>query len=203
MKKFWQDNSTPFLCIKLGVIAVAMFAFALFVMPPLYNLFCEVTGLNGKTGGPYSVVDELSADTSRNVKIQFLATNNENMPWEFRPMVNEVTVHPGESKITKYFARNTADRNMVAQAIPSVTPSEASRYLHKTECFCFNQQALDSGDSAELGLSFFIDKNLPKHINTITLSYTLFDVTEKNRDQKDASKATSTIFKNEQLVLVD
>ncbi|MFT6791021.1 MAG: cytochrome c oxidase assembly protein subunit 11 [Cellvibrionaceae bacterium] len=191
MKSFLQTNSTPWLCVKLGVLAIAMFGFAVFVMPPLYNLFCEVTGLNGKTDGPYSSISEQSVDDSRYIKIQFLAANNENMPWEFRPTVNTLRVHPGEPTMIQYFARNTTGKNMTAQAVPSVVPFKAAQYFHKTECFCFNQQPLDAGQSAELGLSFIVDQDLPKQFKTITLSYTLFDVTEKAEEANNDVDLTS------------
>lgn len=202
-KKFWQNNSTPWLCAKLGVMTVAMFGFAVFVMPPLYDLFCEVTGLNGKTGGPYSVVDQSGIDRSRTVKVQFFATNNENMPWEFRPTVHSVIVHPGESTAIQYFARNTTGQRMTAQAIPSVVPSKASQYFHKTECFCFNQQTLDAGKSTELGLSFMVDGDLPKHVKTITLSYTLFDISEQKDRENGDSKLTFMNFGKAYLTSVD
>jgi cytochrome c oxidase assembly protein subunit 11 len=180
MKVFGQNNSTPLLCAKLGATVVMMFVFAIFIMPPLYDLFCDVTGLNGKTGEAVSTekASALGVDTSRLIKVQFLATNNENMPWEFRPQISSVTVHPGEVKVINYLAQNTTKTDMVAQAIPSLVPFKAANFFHKTECFCFNQQPLAAGESAELGLSFIVDIDIPKHIKTITLSYTLFDVTE-------------------------
>lgn len=180
MKMREKNSSTPVICAKLGVTVVVMFVFAIFIMPPLYDLFCDVTGLNGKTGGAFSVEDSNSfgVDTSRTIKVQFLATNNENMPWKFRPQIGSVTVHPGEPAVVSYFAENTTTKHMVAQAIPSLVPFKAANYFHKTECFCFNQQPLEAGKSAELGLSFIVDIDIPKHIKTITLSYTLFDITD-------------------------
>ncbi len=169
--------------IQLSVLAAAMFAFAIWIMPPLYTLFCEVTGLNGKTGERYT--QPVSAiDTSRTVTVQFVAVNNETMPWEFEPMQFEVKVHPGEPTAVQYFARNTTSRDMVAQAIPSLAPSNAVNYFHKTECFCFNRQPLAAGESAELGLQFIIDRELPSQVKTITLSYTLFDVTAPEETQE-------------------
>lgn len=180
MKSLWQNNSTPVLCAKLGVTVVMMFVFAIFIMPPLYDLFCDITGLNGKTGGQYTAesVNELGVDTSRSIKVQFLANNNENMPWVFKPQISSITVHPGEVAVVNYFAENNTSADMVAQAIPSLVPFKAANYFHKTECFCFNQQPLTAGNSAELGLSFIVDIDVPKHIKTITLSYTLFDITQ-------------------------
>lgn len=180
MKAFWQKNSTPVICAKLGVTVVFMFVFAIFIMPPLYDLFCDVTGLNGKTGDALSAdkASTFGVDTSRTIKVQFLATNNEGMSWDFYPQVKEVIVHPGEPTAINYLATNTTKIDMVAQAIPSLVPYKAANYFHKTECFCFNQQTLASGKTAELGLSFIVDVDIPKHIKTITLSYTLFDITQ-------------------------
>ena len=181
MKVCWQSNSTPVICTKLGAVVVMMFVFAIFIMPPLYDLFCEVTGLNGKTGGAISVeqANATGVDVSRTIRVQFLATNNDGMPWEFRPQNQSMVVHPGATTIVNYFAANRTSVDMVAQAIPSLVPFKAANYFHKTECFCFNQQSLAAGKSTELGLSFIVDVDLPEHINTITLSYTLFDITEK------------------------
>ena len=100
------------------------------------------------------------------------------MPWNFGPKITYVTVHPGEPTVINYMATNTTASDMVAQAIPSVVPFKAANYFHKTECFCFNNQPLAAGETTDLGLSFIVDIDIPKHIKTITLSYTLFDITE-------------------------
>lgn len=166
------------LVLKLLAGAVGMFFFAVFVLPPIYDVFCEVTGLGGKTGGRY-VAKEAGIDSSRTVKVQFLATNNGSMPWAFEPLQYELEVHPGQPTEAKYLARNATKHDMVAQAIPSVTPLNAAEYLHKTECFCFNQQPLVAGAEAELPLVFIVDRDLPPAVKTITLSYTLFDITDR------------------------
>ena len=169
-----QANHTIVIKAVIGVIA--MFAFAIFVMPPLYDLFCEVTGIGDKSAeqyqGPVSTVD-----TSRTVTVQFIATNQATMPWIFEPKMFEVKVHPGESTLIAYYAKNNTKRDMVAQAIPNVAPAAANKYFHKTECFCFNNQPLKAGEEADLDLVFIVDRDLPKSINTITLSYSLFDIT--------------------------
>ena len=157
---------------------VAMFAFAMFVMPPLYNAFCQVTGIGGKPGGRY-VAEQPAVDPERVVKVQFVTTNNGTMPWQFRPLTDAVEVHPGESRKVEFYARNDTARDMVAQAIPSISPENAARHLHKTQCFCFNQQPLKAGAEARMPVVFFIDPELPPTVNTVTLSYTLFDVTDR------------------------
>lgn len=181
MKRLMPTNPIAALSLKLGVTVVGMFVFAIWIMPPLYDAFCEVTGLNGKTGGRYEATDA-GIDTSRTIKVQFVATNNEGMPWEFEPTIRSVTVHPGEQKRIDYLARNPTERDMVGQAIPSLVPFKATNYFHKTECFCFEQQPLAGGETAELPMFFIVDRDIPKNINTITLSYTLFDVTDRFGD---------------------
>jgi cytochrome c oxidase assembly protein subunit 11 len=157
---------------------VAMFGFALFVMPPLYDALCEITGLGGKTDGRY-LAEQPAVDGERVVKVQFVTTNNSDMPWEFRPLTDSIRVHPGESHKIEFYARNDTERDMVAQAIPSVTPGNAAQYLQKTQCFCFDQQPLKAGAEANMPVVFFVDPALPPSVNTITLSYNLFDVTDR------------------------
>ena len=91
-------------------------------------------------------------------------------------------VNPGAVNDTVFYARNPLSRDMVAQAIPSISPSRAAEYFHKTECFCFNQQPLQAQQSAEMPLQFIVDQDLPRDIKTITLSYTIFDVTDMVKD---------------------
>jgi cytochrome c oxidase assembly protein subunit 11 len=163
---------------KLVAVAVAMFAFVFVVMVPLYNVLCDALGINGKTDGQAYTSVQAGVDESRLVTVQFVATRNEGMPWEFGPNTTVMKVHPGAVNDTKFHARNTLARDMVAQAIPSISPSRAVQYFHKTECFCFNQQPLAAGAAAELPLQYIVDRDLPADIHTITLSYTIFDVTD-------------------------
>lgn len=162
---------------RLLVVALAMFAFVFVVMVPLYNVLCDALGINGKTGGRYEAV-ATRVDESRLVTVQFVTTNNAGMPWEFKPSITAMKVNPGAVNSTVFLARNPLPQAMVAQAIPSISPARAAQYFHKTECFCFNQQPLDGETSAELPLQFIVDQDLPRDIRTITLSYTLFDVTD-------------------------
>jgi len=147
-------------------------------MVPLYNVMCDVLGINGKTSGEAYTSVQAGVDESREITVQFIATNNEGMPWEFKPGQTIMRVHPGAANDTVFYARNPLPERMVAQAIPSVSPGRAAEYFHKTECFCFNQQPLAGETSAEMPLRFIVDRDLPRDIRTITLSYTIFDVTE-------------------------
>lgn len=170
---------------KLSGLAIVMFVFAVWIMPPMYDLFCEVTGLNGKTRGKYEPVAAV-VDTSRVVRVQFVAVNNERMPWAFKPNDFVIEVHPGEAVNTHFLAHNPTSNVMVGQAVPSLVPSNATDYFHKTECFCFNKQILSPGEHAELGLQFIVDQEIPRRVDTITLSYSLFDVTEMSPEDVKA-----------------
>ena len=164
--------------LKLVFVVVGMFGFG-FALVPLYDLICDVTGLNGKTGDQYTTTNTQVVDEDRIVKIQFIANNNAGMPWEFRPVVRTMEVRPGEMNETNFFVRNPAREAITAQAVPSVTPFRAAQYLHKTECFCFEQQELAAGESLDMPLRFIVDASLPKEVTTLTLSYTIFDITDQ------------------------
>ena len=164
--------------IKLGALAVSMFLFVFYGLVPLYDAFCDWTGLNGKGGlvAAENVATEI--DNNREVRITFIATNNEQMPWEFKPNDPIMVVKPGEKTFTTFHAKNTTAHDMVSRAIPSFVPSTAADYFKKIECFCFENQTLSAGESAEMGIQFYVDPELPKNITNITLSYTIFDITE-------------------------
>ncbi|MBT8140494.1 MAG: cytochrome c oxidase assembly protein [Gammaproteobacteria bacterium] len=168
---------------KSLLVVVGMFFFG-FALVPIYDVFCDVTGLNGKTNARAFVPAAELVDTSRTVTVQFVATNNEGMPWEFRPEVFKMNVHPGEQVNTTFYARNPRAQSMVAQAVPSVSPGRAATYFLKTECFCFNRQELAAGEAMDMPLSFIVDRDVPANVNTITLSYTLFDVTGSEGEQQ-------------------
>lgn len=173
-----SDNAVIDTSAKLVVVCICMFAFVFVVMVPLYDVLCDALGINGKTSGERYKAVTVQVDETREVKVQFAVSRNEDMPWEFRPSMTAVRVHPGEATNATFYVRNPLEKDMVAQAIPSVMPARAAEYFHKTECFCFNQQPLKSGEEMDMPLQFIVDQELPKDIKTITLSYTLFDVTD-------------------------
>jgi len=163
---------------KLVLTVFAMFGFG-FALVPLYDVFCDITGLNGKTSNVAASYTEDGIDTSRTVTVQFITRTAKGIPWKFEPMINEVTVHPGEVKFVNFYAKNKSNRDIVGQAVPSVSPGLAANYFQKIECFCFTQQPLKAQEEVEMGLQFYVDIDLPKDITTLTLSYTLYDISEK------------------------
>ena len=161
--------------LRTALVAGGMFGFG-FALVPIYDVFCKVTGLNGKTD-PNPYTGKAVMDTSRIIKVQFVATKNAGMIWDFYPDISEVEVHPGQVGELSFYARNPTSERMIGQAIPSVTPFQATNYLHKVECFCFTTQTLDAGEEKVMPLRIIVDQELPRHITKLTLSYTLFDVT--------------------------
>ncbi|HWP18710.1 MAG TPA: cytochrome c oxidase assembly protein [Burkholderiaceae bacterium] len=166
---------------KLAVIAVAMFGFG-YALVPMYRAICEALGINvlslserqvpGMGGGKSAANTQV--DTSRTITVEFDA--NARGPWEFKPAVSSVTVHPGELATVMYEFRNVQNRPMAAQAIPSYAPKQATAHFNKLECFCFTEHTLAPGESKQWPVVFVIDPKLPKDVTTITLSYTFFEV---------------------------
>lgn len=163
---------------KLVLIVFGMFGFG-FALVPLYDVFCDITGLNGKTADTAATYTADGIDETRTVKVQFISRMAKGIPWKFEPMINEIEVHPGEMKLVKFYAKNESVRDIIGQAVPSVSPGQAALYFQKIECFCFNQQPLKGKEEVEMALQFFVDPELPEDISTLTLSYTLYDITSK------------------------
>jgi cytochrome c oxidase assembly protein subunit 11 len=163
---------------KLCLIVVGMFGFG-FALVPLYDVLCDLTGLGGRTGGQYTYDPaSMQRDGSRLIKVNFITNTNAGMPWKFWSEAGAVRVHPGELKEVNFYVTNTTNRRMVGQAIPSVVPFKAAAYFHKTECFCFNSQVLEPGETMEMPMRFIVGTDLPKNVESISLSYALFDISE-------------------------
>ncbi|MBF1800321.1 cytochrome c oxidase assembly protein [Alloalcanivorax profundimaris] len=170
---------------KLLIWALAMFGFA-FAMVPFYDVICDITGLNGKTSSTASSEGPSRTVEDRTVTVEFITQRGQGVNGDFMSATRRVKVHPGEITLVNFYASNPKTSDIVTQSIPSVTPGEAARYLHKTQCFCFDQQTLGAGERKEMPMIFYLDPELPRHINTLTLSYTIFDVTDRVAAANDA-----------------
>ncbi len=172
--------------LKLSLIVLGMFGFG-FAMVPLYNVFCDITGINGNTSSVKTASEATGyqVDPTRTVKVQFVANLNNALNWEFRPRVFEMKVHPGQVATAEFIARNRRTDAVVGRAVPSVMPNVAARHFRKTECFCFTEQRFAGGEERVMPVRFMVDPDLPADVTTITLSYTFFDVSKtaaKNND---------------------
>lgn len=166
-----------------GLVAAVMFGFV-FMIAPFYSAICKATGISTATPTELTAasryLDDGKSGEGREVLVQFTATNNMGMPWEFYPRAKSMRVRVGKNAKVMFYAKNPTDKNMTAQALPSMLPVDAISHFHKIECFCFKQQSLDAHVGRDMPLIFNIDKDLPKDVRVITLAYTLFDVTPKS-----------------------
>ncbi len=165
--------------VKLAVVAALMFGFG-YALVPIYRAVCNALGINVlsvfERGGPVArqVPANTQVDRSRTVTIEFDA--NSRGPWDFKPALHSMQVHPGEVATVMYEFRNRQDRTMAAQAIASFAPMNSAAHFNKLECFCFNEYTLAPGESRHWPVVFYVDSKLPKDVTTITLSYTFFEV---------------------------
>lgn len=160
--------------LKLALVPVLMFGFG-FALVPLYDIICDITGLNGKTGRiEASEIDTRAVDTSRTIEVRFLAGTNNGLPWSFEPLVKKMDVHPGQVYEAFYRVRSTSARKTAGQAVPSVAPSPAAAHFNKTECFCFTRQELEGYETRDMPLRFVVGSDISDKIEQITLSYTFF-----------------------------
>lgn len=156
-------------CLIVAVCA-SMLGFA---MVPLYSIICvHVLGIKGDANAASSA--GLVEDDSRLVTVQFIASVNGELPWTFTPEQTSVEIHPGKLTQVWFDATNHGSDAIVGNAVPSIAPSTASRYLNKTECFCFTEQVLKAGESRRMPVRFFLDPALPHNVSELTLSYTFF-----------------------------
>lgn len=173
---------------RLVLLVAAAFAFG-FALVPLYNVLCEATGFNGKTGDRKAIREGIGVgglttsvaapsriDATRTVTVEFTGTVMPGLPWDMRPLTTSLDLHPGELQQVKYLVRNTSDRPIVGQAVPSVTPGQAAQHFEKLDCFCFAQQTFAPGEARELPLTFIVKPEIDRDIRNITLSYAFFSV---------------------------
>ncbi len=175
--------------VKLSlVVTVVMIGFVV-AMIPLYEIICDITGLNGKTG-VLAVEDVIEQDSDHTVIVQFDGTVNSDLPWSFKPKQFSMEVVPGKLYQTEYIAQNISTADVTGQAVPSVAPNQASMYFSKTECFCFTEQLLASGEQKHMPVTFIVSSDIPKDIDVLTLSYTFFNKSRMTADQQNAGNAT-------------
>ncbi len=157
------------------LLVVGMFAFG-FALVPLYDVICDITGLNGKSSklleastGGMGVVDE-----DREITVYFTGSVAAGLGWEFRPVVSKMVVNPGREYSTEFYAENELNADITGNAVPSVAPNQAAKYFLKTECFCFTEQTLLAGERRDMPVRFVVDPALPRDIDSVALAYTFY-----------------------------
>jgi len=172
-----QAQANQHMLVKLLVVAVLMFGFG-YAMVPFYRAICDALGLNNVIKADQPLVNT-QVDTGRLLTIEFDANLRSNLPWTFTPVEKSVRVHPGALTQVTYEVRNHSDRPVTGQAIPSFGPQLAGSYFKKLDCFCFTQQTLAPGEVRHMPVVFVVEPGLPRDVNTVTLSYTFFEVEGK------------------------
>ena len=165
-----QENRR--LSTRLAIIALAMFGFG-FALVPFYNQICAALGVNSIVEKSEPLNSQI--DSTRTITIE-LDSNTHDLPWRFRPLVNHVTVHPGELTTVEYEVVNVRAAPVTGQAVQSYGPQHAGEYFKKLECFCFTQQTLAAGETRRMPVTFVVDPRLPRDVSTIAVSYTFFEV---------------------------
>ncbi len=178
-----QNNINRGFWIKLGLVPIGMFAFA-FALVPLYNVFCNVTGLNGRgSNEQYIPSSKTDLDMNRRVTVSFLAAQSPGFPVKLYPKTKMMDVIPGKMYTIKYVAENHTANEVTGQAVHSVAPGEAAQYFKKVECFCFTRQMFKPGQVKEMPVSFIIQPALDKSVRDVTLSYNFFRIPDEKQNQ--------------------
>ncbi len=170
-----QSGHVYTLVAKLTLVALLMFSFGFWVMPPLYYKFCEVVGIGTSDFEGRQVAEgEWEIDESRSIRVHFDASVNSQLPWKVQPAERFMDVTPGKLYETTYLAFNRSGSTVIGQAVPSVAPGNASLYFNKVECFCFEQQPLSGNETKEMPVRFMVDPRMPDNVDLVTLSYILY-----------------------------
>jgi cytochrome c oxidase assembly protein subunit 11 len=162
---------------KLAAGILVMFGFC-YMLVPIYNLVCKEAGINGRSNFQDTANAASMIDQSRTITVTFLTTIHGNLPFKFKPLIHSITVHPGETKEVYFYAENESNLPLTVQAVPSIAPGLAAKYLKKTQCFCFTQQSFVKGERVDMPVIFHIDPEIPKNVAYLTLNYTLFDASQ-------------------------
>jgi cytochrome c oxidase assembly protein subunit 11 len=160
---------------KITIIPVLMFGFG-FALVPLYDIFCDVTGINGKNYSVMNAIDFEGSDESSEkvVTLQLLADADSRDVWQFTPEKKRLDIQAGKMITTYYEITNSNDYPVTIQAVPSVAPGEWAEYLVKIECFCFNQQMIPPHEKIKLPLQVTLSAKAPKEVNHLSLSYRIY-----------------------------
>lgn len=181
-----KKNKRLTIILVLGVLFMFVFCY---LLVPIFNIVCKQWGINGKSANAaVAPVPGMQVDKSRTIKIEFTTTVHGSLKFKFIPLHRHIEIHPGETKLVYFYAQNLSGREIVVQAVPSITPNDAARFLKKTECFCFTQQYFFKNEKVDMPVYFFVDPAIPKNVKEITLSYTLFDATGFEKKQKHFTK---------------
>jgi cytochrome c oxidase assembly protein subunit 11 len=178
------SNKNRKVLVVLLLAVSGMFAFG-YVLIPIYGWMRNVYGFGGAPASVASHAGQDSAilahalnsgiDKSRTLTLQFVVLDNRELPAEFRPLINQVDVNPGEVKEVGFYAQNLSDKEMVVRAVPSVLPGTASKYVVRVASL--DKEILKPHETKTMPLKIVVDRGVPKHIPIVTLSYQFIKTT--------------------------
>jgi cytochrome c oxidase assembly protein subunit 11 len=177
LSKEQQRRANRSLVRRLLIMTAGAFAFG-WALVPLYDVLCKVAGIGNAQAKEGRAVVQEAIDPNREITVEFVADPASVGSFDFRPTVASMRIHPGKLYDTAFYARNLTSGDTVAQAVPSVSPSSAAKYFHKTECFCFSPQNFRQGEGRDLPVRFIVDPQLPATVDRLTLAYTFYDTTQ-------------------------
>ncbi len=160
---------------QLVLMAVGAFGFG-FALVPLYDVLCDVTGYGNRNALRQAAAVSEAPVTDRKVMVEMMSASPTFGAWEFRPLSKSMAVEPGRLYEAKFYAKNLNERAVTGQAIPSVAPTQATQYFHKTECFCFTPQHFEGLEGREMSVRFIVDPALPATVDRVTLAYSMYDL---------------------------
>ncbi|KAF9878960.1 cytochrome c oxidase assembly protein CtaG/Cox11 [Colletotrichum karsti] len=187
------------LSVILGTVALS------YGSVPLYKMICQTTGWGGQPVRAHGPDVDYSEDglasrlvpvtSAKRIRVTFNSSVSDVLPWKFTPQQREVRVLPGETALAFYTATNTSDTDIIGVATYSVTPGQVAPYFSKIQCFCFEEQRLNAGETVDMPVFFYLDPDMVNDVNmrgieTVTLNYTFF---KAKYDDNGKFKAPSPI----------
>jgi cytochrome c oxidase assembly protein subunit 11 len=166
------------LALRLGVVAVLSMGFG-FALAPLYDVFCQMAGVNTKAERFAARPVGVKVDRNRWVTVEFMGQPMPGLPVVFRPSQDHLRINPGEIVLAKYLVRNPTNQTLLGQAVPSISPGNAGQHFKKIDCFCFREQTLAPGEEREMAVTFWVAPELPRGVTDITLSYAFYSSVKK------------------------
>ena len=158
---------------QLWLMALGAFVFG-FALVPLYDVICDLTGYGNRTQLREVSAARESTVAGRRVTVEMISATPTFGSWEFRPIEASLVVELGRLYEARFFAKNLQQQPVTGQAIPSIAPSQATRYFHKTECFCFTPQRFEGLEGREMVVRFIVDPALPANLDRVTLAYSMY-----------------------------
>lgn len=168
-----RERANIRLAIKLGVLTLGFLGFG-FALVPLYDVFCQLTGINAPPKATRSTAPTPTLASHRMINVEFSSQVMSGLPIAFYPLQERMQIRIGEKMTAKYFVRNLTNQTLIAQAVYSLTPPYVSGNFHKIDCFCFSEQKLSPGEARELPVEFYVDADIPEKITDVALSYSFY-----------------------------